>query len=451
MQGVGLKRFVTGVDDDGAVSHHSRASVLLDIARRLFAGASRPFAVELWNREILEATAPPTTTAMVKLLHPKAVMAFLPPWSERGLAQAYAEKDIDVDGDLVDLLAAATTWSGTTPKLAQLLGLVGRVSDVLGQPRRSIASDRADVTTHYDGSARLVRLFLDPELVYSCAYFTAPDESLEQAQWNKLSLVCKKLSLNPNERFLDIGCGWGALLRHASLNYGAHATGITLSQDQHAEARRRAAQLQLKDIEVKRCDYRELNTLGTFDKMASIGMMEHVGRSQLDAYFQAAFTALRPGGLFLNHAIASVPAATRLCPWSTRAAGEGFIDGDIFPGSELLPIADVLNAAERAGFEVRDVESLREHYDRTLCLWRQRLEGRFTEAVTVASERHARAFNLYLAVSAAAFRAGSVSVFQTLLMRPSSNRSENRPPSTREQWAIHPVNTMETGGALTSD
>ena len=206
-------------------------------------------------------------------------------------------------------------------------------------------------------------------MVYSCAYFADGAESLDEAQQAKLDLVCRKLALAPGERLLDVGCGWGALIEHAAAHYQADALGITLSEHQLAEVRRRLAQAPpSRRVAALAADYRTVPAEERFHKVASVGMMEHVGRGHLDAYFSAIYRLLLPGGLFLNHAIADVSPGVATVRWASRREG-GFIARYIFPDADLVPLHLVVAAAERAGFEVRDVESLREHYAQTLAAW----------------------------------------------------------------------------------
>jgi cyclopropane-fatty-acyl-phospholipid synthase len=299
----------------------------------------------------------------------------------------------------------------------------------------SVDRDRDAVRHHYDVSDELYRLFLDDGMVYSCAWFRRGGETLDEAQRAKLDLVCRKLALAPGERLLDVGCGWGALVEHASLRYGARALGITVSANQLAAARRRATRA---GAEVSEADYRTLRPSRPFDKVASVGMMEHVGRRRLDDYFRAVHGVLRPGGLFLNHAIADTSAGAPVFRWATQRGG-GFIWRYVFPDGELLPIAEVVAAAERAGFEVRDLESLREHYAETCAAWLARLEARWAQAVEVAGERRARLYRLYLAGSAVGFRLGRTSVYQLLLARRTDSGAAEGLPRDRGRWYAEPA------------
>jgi cyclopropane-fatty-acyl-phospholipid synthase len=295
-----------------------------------------------------------------------------------------------------------------------------------------VRRDREAVRHHYDVSDDFYRLFLDDALVYSCAYFPEGGETLEAAQRAKLDLVCRKLALRPGERFLDVGCGWGALVEHAAAAYGARARGITVSANQLATARGRLARAGT-GATVEARDWRTLEPGAPFDKIASVGMMEHVGRARLGAYFRSVHRLLRPGGLFLNHAIADASGGRRTLAWAHQRGG-GFIWRYVFPDGELLPVSEVVAAAERAGFEVRDLESLREHYAETLAHWLARLEARFDEAVAIAGERRARLYRLYLAGSAVGFRLGRTSVYQLLLARRTPSGRAEALPRCRAEW-----------------
>jgi cyclopropane-fatty-acyl-phospholipid synthase len=269
-------------------------------------------------------------------------------------------------------------------------------------------------------------------MVYSCAYFEHDDVDLDAAQEAKLDYVCRKLRLHAGERLLDVGCGWGALIMHAAQYYGTEAVGITLSERQATLARQRIADAGLADrcrVEVR--DYRELTGEGLFDKIASIGMVEHVGLRRLPDYFRAAFRALKPGGLFLNHGIVSI-AGARVRSLRQRLAARVwrrnvFINRYVFPDGILVPVAPVIEAAERVGFETRDLESLREHYTMTLREWLRRLECHEREAVRLVGEFTYRIWRLYMAGSAYGFRSGRLGVLQTLLAKPDQRGSTGLP------------------------
>ncbi len=259
---------------------------------------------------------------------------------------------------------------------------------------------------HYDVSNRFYELLLGPSLVYSCAYFASPDDSLETAQERKLELICRKLRLQPGERLLDIGCGWGSLVIHAAAHHGVRALGVTLSEPQAELANRRIEAAGLSDrAEVRVLDYREIEEQ-PFDKIASVGMYEHVGRSQIDTYVDAVRRLLRPGGLFLNHGITRLHAAP--------SRGPTFIGRYVFPDGELHPVNDIIGALEAGGFEIRDVESLREHYALTLRRWVANLAAGRDEAVAEVGSERERVWRLYMLGSAQGFEGGEIGVYQTL-------------------------------------
>jgi cyclopropane-fatty-acyl-phospholipid synthase len=427
----------------------------ISAATALFRGSSRAFPVRLWNGAVLPPPQPSGIRGVVVLARPEALDAFVLP-TERALGEAFLSGALELEGDAIGLLVAAAHWAGPewrmlaraalTQAAQRALARVGRRSGAaepvearLSGRTHSLARDRAAVQHHYDVSDEFYRLFLDRRLVYSCACFAEEDDALETAQERKLELVCRKLALGRGERFLDVGCGWGALVEHAARAHGADVVGITLSENQLGEARRRLAALGgARRAEVLAVDYRRLPQGEVFDKIASVGMMEHVGRDRLAAYFRSLHRLLRPGGLLLNHAIADVSARGPTLAWASRRGG-GFIASHIFPDSDLVPLPGVLRAAERAGFEVRDVESLREHYDATLVAWLGRLEARWAEAERLVGSRRARAYRLYLAASAAAFRLGKISVFQTLLARRTPAGRAEGVPRWRAEWYDAPA------------
>jgi cyclopropane-fatty-acyl-phospholipid synthase len=407
--------------------------------RTLLGPPSRGFEVALWDGSVLPAVGPAPKGRLV-LRSPAAAEVLLPPASEVRAAEAFTAGLLDIEGDTLGVLEAAAKWQGP-PVSAKAVHAVAAawwhrvhasLAPKLQGRRHSPARDKSAVQYHYDVSDAFYRLFLGPSLVYSCAFFAKEDESLEAAQEAKLELVCRKLDLQRGERLLDVGCGWGGLVTHAVQRYGVGGLGITLSEHQLATAKERLAALPPHQMEVRAADYRQLGDLPAFDKVASVGMMEHVGSERLDAYFEAMYRATKPGGLFLNHAIAALPNHRKTIPWLSRQGG-GFIRRYIFPDSELIPVARVTEAAEKAGFEVRDLESLREHYAETLAHWLHRLEQRFDEAVQLVGEERARAWRLYLASSSVAFRLAEISVFQLLLVHPKKDGRASV-PRTRARW-----------------
>ena len=263
-------------------------------------------------------------------------------------------------------------------------------------------------------------------MVYSCAYFATPDDDLDTAQERKLEYICRKLRLRPGERLLDIGCGWGGLVIYAAQRYEVEAYGITLSQPQAELAQQRIQEAGLTEhcrVEVR--DYRDINEANSFDKIVSVGMFEHVGEKLLPTYFRQAWHLLRPGGVFLNHGIAS---DTTL----QAQQGTSFVSTYVFPDGELVPVSSTLRAAEVSGFEVRDVESLREHYTLTLRHWLRRLESNADEARRLTSDITYRIWRLYIAGSAYSFQIGRNNIYQALLTKP--DEGESCLPLTRGDW-----------------
>ncbi len=386
----------------------------------------RPWSLELWDGTVVPGSAPEPGLRIV-LRHPAALRVLLVGRDAVSLAEAYLSGLLDLEGnlDLAFDIARDLAAHPPSPRLAWRLGLLALRLPRPPKPREGVAGgraalagerhskdrDAAAIRHHYDVGDDFYRVFLDERMVYSCAYWTREGMSLEEAQEEKLDLVCRKLGLGPGMRVLDIGCGWGSFVIFAAERYGVEAHGITLSRNQVETARRRIEAAGLADrVRVDLLDYRDLPTDGRYDRVVSIGMAEHVGRSMFPTYMEAAFRALRPGGLFLNHAIAS-RADTR--PDSMTA----FIDRYVFPDGELLPPGFVLDAAEHASFEVLDVHGLRPHYARTLRAWVRRLERGRDRAIAAAGERAWRLWRLYMAGCARAFSSGRVGVYQVLLAR----------------------------------
>jgi len=314
-------------------------------------------------------------------------------------AMAFIRGEFDVEGDLV----AAIRLKGWQPRSrirARLFAAIARCATAFQSAFQSKAQTARNIRFHYDRSNDFYRLFLDPRMVYSCAYFRTPEATLEEAQLAKLDHICRKLDLQPGDRLLDIGCGWGSLLAHAASRYGANATGCTLSRAQYEYASPRAQVLER--------DYRDLT--GQYDKIASVGMFEHVGLRRAPQYFRKMAGLLAPGGLFLNHAIAR--------PQSLGDdAASLFVRRKIFPGGQFIHLSETIRAAEDAGFEVLDVENLRPHYARTCRLWEERLTGNREAALRLVDEPTFRTWRIWLAASLLNFEEGSSSVYQILMAK----------------------------------
>ena len=384
-----------------------------------------------------DAVAHRTTATRVVVAGPDAVARLLWPPSPDALAEAYLRRDIDIEGDIWAAVDAGRSFDprrlGRDIARLARLGLrlrqgmspappPRRVARLSGR-RHSRARDLAAVRFHYDVGNVFFALWLDRRLTYSCAYFETPDTSLDEAQDAKLELICRKLALTPGRRLLDIGAGWGSLVIFAAERHGVDAVGVTLSQPQATHANERAAELGLGErVRVDVRDYRDLAPLGTFDAVASVGMFEHVGRANLPAYFRAARDALRPGGLFLNHGIATTATRRALRPLLLRFGSDGFVGRYVFPDGELVTVEDAIGFARKAGFELLDAQSLRPHYALTLRAWVERLEERAEEARALVDEEVYRTWRLYMAAARRAFEDGSLDVVQLLLARPAAHR-----------------------------
>lgn len=409
----------------------------------------RDFRIRLWDGSVWDAEPGEPARFTLVLQTPDGFRAMSRSPSEITLGEAYLHEDLDIEGDLGDAFRLADRLVrmrlGFDARLRCVRLLFSLPSTFRSRPARpaerllgslhSRERDRQAVTYHYDLSNDFYALWLDDRMVYSCAYFADPAEDLQAAQERKLHYICRKLRLRPGDRLLDIGCGWGALALHAAEQYGAEVHGITLSRPQAERANERIRGAGMAGrCRVDLRDYREVDAWEGYDKLVSVGMLEHVGEVRMREYFGRAFRLLRPGGVFLNHGIAchsGIPSNP----------GPSFSDHYIFPDGELLPIATTLRAAEECGFEVRDVENLREHYVLTLRHWLRRLEERRLEACRFVDERTFRLWKLYLAGAAHTFRTGRNNVFQVLLVKPL--HGESGLPLTRADWYA-PGNTAWT-------
>lgn len=400
----------------------------------------RNFAVRFWDGTAW-GPGPGQEAVFTLVIHrPEALRRMFLPGSNLAVGEAYIYGDFDVEGDfesafaLERFLTAGNLSASDKLRCARDMRKLpppeppsaGRKGASLSGTVHSLSRDREAVRYHYDISNDFYALWLDRRMVYSTAYFTDPEEDLDSAQERKLDYICRKLRLGPGDRLLDIGCGWGGLVIHAAKTRGAEATGITLNRSQADLATKRIREAGLTErcrVEVR--DYREMDDPKGFDKIASVGMFEHVGESRLGEYFGRAWRLLKPGGAFLNHGIAAN---------ATQPAQRGpyFTDYYVFPDGELVPIGATLRVAENAGFEVRDVESLREHYLLTLRHWARRLEARYAEARRITDEIICRVFRLYLNGAAYRFRVGATNVYQSLLVKPDGGSSGL--PLTREDW-----------------
>jgi cyclopropane-fatty-acyl-phospholipid synthase len=363
----------------------------------------------------------PADAQVTLALHELAPLVHIATGQVGRVARDYVEGRLDIDGTMRDVMAGAVRMIDADPTRAEPGGrALGWWREALRYGRshqqHRIESDRRQIQFHYDVSDDFYALWLDPRRVYSCAYFRDPDMTLARAQEAKLDHICRKLMLKSGERFLDVGAGWGALLLWAAEHYGVRAHGITLSVNQHAHVNRLIEEKGLAGrVTMQLADYRELDESEPWDKIASVGMFEHVGVARLPTYFGKLFRLLRPGGLLMNHGITA---------GGTRNAGLGaglsdFIERYIFPGGELVHVSHALRVLSEAGLEPLDTENLRPHYARTLWAWSDALEARLASARALTREAVVRAYRLYLAGSAMAFEQGWIALNQMLAARPS--------------------------------
>jgi cyclopropane-fatty-acyl-phospholipid synthase len=366
----------------------------------------------------------------IVLRSPDALRRIATAPGELGFARAYVAGDLDIEGDVYEALALLERPRALSHLIRELVPVARDLGIASLRPlpappeearlrgrRHSKARDAAAISHHYDVSNRFYRLVLGPSMTYSCALFADPAATLEEAQEAKHELVAQKLRLREGMRFLDVGCGWGSMLIHAAERYGVTGIGVTISRRQAELARARVREAGLSDrIEIRLADYRDVAD-GPYDAVSSIGMFEHVGLSQLDLYFRRLRTLLRPGGLLLNHGIGRPPGRRPLLPRRT------FVNRYVFPDGELHEVGAVVSRIQAAGFEVRHLESLREHYPLTLRRWVQNLEDSWDEAVAEAGSARARIWRLYMAGSALGFEAGRLQVHQVLAVRPDRGAS----------------------------
>ncbi len=404
-------------------------------------GEDVPIRFEFWDGTAIDHPSPAAT---LRFRSPDAVRRVVWMPNELGLARAYVAGDLQLDGDM---FAAVTVLRDALhkrpPAVAKALPAAitaARKVGALGPPlpppaeearldgwRHSMRRDSKAVRHHYDVGNDFYRIVLGPAMTYSCARFTEPDLSLEDAQAAKHELICRKLGLHerPGARLLDVGCGWGSMAIHAARHHQARVVGVTLSEPQAALARERAKEAGVDDlVDIRVQDYRDLRG-ETFDVISSIGMSEHVGHAKIDRYFETLRAALGPQGRLLNHAISSVG--------GSKMSGRSFIGRYVFPDGELIDLGGTILSMEKAGFEVRDVESLREHYALTLRAWVANLEAHWDEAVRLVGEARARIWRLYMAGSAIGFEDGGINVHQVLGVVPSDAGASGM-PATRRGW-----------------
>jgi cyclopropane-fatty-acyl-phospholipid synthase len=407
---------------------------------------------EFWDGSAFDPPAGSPGTVRVNSRDAVGHLVWAP--GELGVARAYVSGELDFQGDIFKLLRALQSGAPRDARLgldaaARALAVAGRIGALTHRPapppeearqsgrRHSKGRDSEAITHHYDVSNDFYRLVLGSSMTYSCARFVAegdegrdaanPAVSLEDAQAAKHDLVCRKLGLDrePGMRLLDVGCGWGSMAVHAATRYGARVVGVTISAAQAELARKRAAEAGAGDqVEIRLQDYRDLAG-EQFDAISSIGMFEHVGSERTAEYFATLKALLPAHGRLLNHAISS--------PGGSRIGKRSFIGRYVFPDGELLDVGDTVLAMERAGFEVRDVEALREHYALTLRQWVANLEGDWDHAVELVGVRRARVWRLYMAASALGFEDGGIGLHQVLGVVPDAGGGSAM-PGNRRGW-----------------
>ena len=444
---------VAGVSGD-AVAHTPAPKIAehaAELLTRLFRGLESTVPLRLWNGRLLQLG-----NAGKRILNTESdcfTLVFRSPAAVREMAfgrdplriaEVYFRDDMDIEGDFFAALglkdhlrAIRMSWRDRSGALVAALRLV--LADGNAPQKTTVRAslhgtsvkehskteNRDAIAFHYDVSNDFYALWLDAAMVYSCAYFRRPDDSLDRAQQAKLDHVCRKLMLKPGETMLDIGCGWGALVIHAALYYGVRAHGITLSQQQLSLARERIAQAGLQDrVTIALCDYRDLPKDGLYDKVSSVGMFEHIGLKNLPLYFAKVHQILKPGGLFLNHGITHDVEG-----WEKTLSSE-FINRYVFPDGQLDTIGNIQRVMERVHFEIDDVESLRPHYALTLRHWVARLEAHHEQALQYVSESTWRVWRLYMAACALEFETGEIGVYQVLASKRAGRAAEL--PLTRD-------------------
>ncbi|CAN5261012.1 cyclopropane-fatty-acyl-phospholipid synthase family protein [soil metagenome] len=395
------------------------------MALQLRTNSPVPIRLRLWNGNEIDLADFAIHQPLAKIILPtRDALRYLVSPSLANLGRAYVEGAIDIEGKLSDVIEASWSFARSAVRPE------GKFGRLLRYWTHTRDSDRRDIEYHYDVSNDFYRLWLDENMVYSCAYFADGDEDLATAQVKKIDHILTKLQLQRGEKLLDIGCGWGALVIRAAQKYGAIAHGITLSKQQFELASQRVKALGLEDrVTIELRDYRDLlpQFEGHFDKVSSVGMFEHVGLKSLTEYFGIMHKVVRDGGLMLNHGITSTDPDNGETPYG----GGEFIHRYVFPHGELEHIGTVLQEMQKAGLEVCDVESLRRHYARTLNIWAENFEAHADEARRLAGDKRFRIWRVYLAGCAKAFEEDWISIFQVLACK-SGGGVQNTLPLSRE-------------------
>ena len=411
----------------------------------------RNYDIRLWDGTVQRGGASPAADFSLFFARRGALRRMLLPPSELTIVQAIISGDVEIEGNMESSMGLADdigknlqSAGGFAKLLPAVLALpTDDEAPPLDETRysrglrlltpRARKSTASEIRFHYDVGNDFYALWLDKRMLYTCAYYKKETDDLDTAQLNKVDHICRKLRLKPGERYLDIGCGWGGLVMHAVEKYGVIGTGITLSAAQAEWAQRRIAEKGIGDrCKVVVMDFRDLPADERFDKISSVGVTEHVPEDQQPAYFARAFEALEPAGLMMNHCEVSTRTARRTHTVSEKFSRwlwkrDRFIDTYVFPDAKLVSLASVIRAAEKVGFEVRDVESLREHYAMTLRAWLRGLEHRKTDAIRLVGERTYRVWKLYMSAAAFGFHSAGLNLAQTLLAKPDASGNSDMP------------------------
>ena len=459
-----------GTDANHSAANHSsvnhssvnHSAVIADIVHDLL-GDDLPVGFHLPDGSRLGPSDAPAT---IVLRDPEAVRHLVRAPGELGFARAYVSGSLDVEGDIWAVLALQQRLPELSLDPFRIVRMVGTLGlDALRNPPpippeevrmppwwrpHSRTRDAESIAHHYDVGNDFYRLVLGPSMTYSCAVFESPTDTLEEAQQHKAELICRKLGLHPGMRLLDVGCGWGSLVLHAATHFGVEAVGITLSKAQADLARRRVVEAGLADrVEIRVQDYRDLDD-GPYDAISSVGMFEHVGLDHLRTYFRILHGLLPEGGRLLNHQIGRTPGPPRrFRKQRAKVHPRGFIHRYVFPDGELHEVGSLVGEMQGLGFEVRHLESLREHYGLTLRRWVDNLEEHWDEAVALTTEGRARTWRLYMAASAMMFETGNTQVHQVLATKTRlGNGRSGMPLRPRWEYDLSRSGGSQDGGVL---